>query len=126
MGNPTTFTPTLTQGVGITSSAASGTCFQLGRVVFFFASFTANSAGTAGQAIILGGLPIAGQALSGLANGIYVSSVITRLIGSMASAPSVSLAFFGADNGASNFGVSPAVTVTSGDSITVSGWYAAA
>lgn len=51
-----TWTPTVTQGAAITSSSNTGTYLVLGPMVAVQMAFTASSAGTGGNTIVIGGL----------------------------------------------------------------------
>lgn len=72
-GAATTFTPTLTQGVAVTTSAATGRYIIIGKLAIVTFNMTASASGTAGSAIVVGGIPgaVAPQS-SGGATALYV------------------------------------------------------
>lgn len=52
-----TWTPSITQGVALGASALSGEYVVIGKLVIVGYSITLNSAGTAGQPVVIGSLP---------------------------------------------------------------------
>ena len=53
-----TWTPTLTQGVSVTFTTTRARYVQLGKITFVLCHITATSAGTVGQTITVGNLPV--------------------------------------------------------------------
>jgi len=114
-----TFTPTLTQSASITLSTATGQYILLGKLLLGRVFVQASSAGTAANAIVLGGLPFA-QSNDGFpkAWGQFARSGNNPnylLVGTWLSSTTLSLDSGAGATGA--FGVNPAVTIASGDSL---------
>lgn len=111
--------PALTQGVAVTKTVARARYTRIGRTVIAQFSLAATSAGTAGQNVIVG-LPVAAAVGSGVMLGaahFYDASAATRyvIVADLASSTTV---WFVHDTGGGNvFGVTPGVTLASGDEI---------
>lgn len=119
------FTPTLTQSASVTASTAAGRYFRLGSWVFYTVRLVASSSGTAGNAIVIGGLPVAAAdtsvaAAPGWANFTRSSNPVYPLAAHWNT--STSVRFF-ANAGTNVFGINPAVTLASGDEMNVTGFY---
>jgi len=120
-GASQSFTPTLTQSGSVSTSSATGRYIKVGKWVVAQCSVTASSAGTAGNQIIIGGLPVAqsndafphcvGRYLNAAGNSNYL------LVGEFATTTSMILYSGGAATG--RFGVNPVVTIASGDIISL-------
>lgn len=119
------FTPTLAQSVSVTASTATGRYFRLGVWVVYTIRLVASSAGTAGNTIVVGGLPIvAGNTAAFAGPGFAHFARGTNPVYPLAAnwQTSSSLRFF-ANAGTGLFGANPAVTLTSGDEMNVAGFY---
>ena len=121
-GTDSTYTPTLTQSATITKTVNEARYIQNGRIVDVWVILSATSSGTAANALVLG-LPVAasghlstaaigtGYVYDGSANLTYhghwrLTTTTTANFTSHGSAPATGA-----------FGVSPAVTIASGDAI---------
>jgi hypothetical protein len=116
----TNFTPTMQQSVSITLSTATGRYTRYGPLVIATARMIASSSGTAGSALVVGGLPVA--ALDTAAGGSQAFGWFSRagnpnhlLHGLWASNTTVN--FYSGSAATGLFGVNPAVTIVSGDEV---------
>jgi hypothetical protein len=113
VGAWTAFTPTLNQGPAVAMTVNKAAYNKVGRQVTVFIQLTASAAGTAGNAITIGGIPAAIAAVT--ANG--AASVGTAYLGF--SPPRVGTVVFASstqlqvqvDNNTGVAGVAPAVTL---------------
>jgi hypothetical protein len=127
----TTWTPTASQSVALTLSSAVGRYIQIGKMVIATADITINSTGTAGQVVVIGGLPVTSTQRGNAGAGSYFDVSATtdyHLFGTWQSTTQVAL---GSNNsstasGAGGFGLSPAVTAAAGDIVHLTLVYEAA
>jgi hypothetical protein len=121
------FTPTLTQGAALTLTSVVGRYFQIGKLVIATVNFTINSAGTAGNQMIIGSLPVAALTRGVPGNGIFIdaSASAYSITSIWASSTSASL-MATTSTAASPFGAAPAVTAAAGDQVNMTFIYEAA
>jgi hypothetical protein len=119
-GASTSWTPALQQSVVVTLSSVSGRYITIGSLVVAWGRCVASSAGTAGVAIAMTGLPVneAGftnafcfGTFSRAANPNYL------LVGQALSSSSVN--FYSGNAATGLFGINPAITLASGDIVDV-------
>ena len=125
----TAFTPTVTQGVGVTISVTYARYCVIGKLVLVQFRLGIQSAGTAGNAIVVNGLPVAAKN-SGNNEDACGSAIHTGIAGSnYAMTPlllaSTSISFI-ASGGSSYFGIGPAVTLANGHALGADLMYEAA
>jgi hypothetical protein len=118
----TNFTPTMSQSGGITLSTATGRYTRYGPLVIATTRCIASSSGSASNALVVGGLPV--TALDTAAGGGTCFGFFSRagnpnhlLHGVWASTSSVN--FYSGAAATGLFGVNPAVTIASGDEVSL-------
>jgi hypothetical protein len=120
----TSYTPTVTQGVGVTATIQECRFTQINKIVFIKGHLTLTSAGTAGSSIRLtypSGLDpvnITGSfAPSAGAAGYYDASTTVQY-NMTVQTTAATIRFFADGTGGSNFGQFPALTAANGDILT--------
>jgi hypothetical protein len=116
----TSYTPTVTQGVGVTSTVSYAKYSRVNKIVTLSVAVTCTSAGTAGSTINVT-LPVAPTATAGAfgktfgAGGFYDSSTTQQYNLTLQQSGINSVAFYGDGTGGSYFGQFPGVTIANGD-----------
>ena len=110
------YTPTLTQGVTVTKTVVQARYCQLQKTVIGQMVLNVTSAGTAGNFVLVG-VPLTARATNGMSVFGYIYDANTNLIYNVTGYmyTTTTMAFFYQTGSA--FGVSPAVTLASGDQI---------
>lgn len=131
-GALTSFTPTITQGVGVTFTINTSTYQRIGRMVLFQGLYAITSAGTPANAVVIT-LPVTGLAAGNMWTGtglIQDVSASTQFPGSLVNASTTTYNIgSNSTGGAINavYGSTGFVAgLASGDVIKVSGFYEAA
>lgn len=125
----TAWTPTLTQSAVVTKTVNYAKYTKVGRAVQFAIDLSVTGAGTAANTVLVGLPPPAAAGPVGLMVGvmlIYDASATTRYHGNpeLASASTVGMGY--SQPNPSLFGITPAVTLASGDLVRLLGAYEAA
>lgn len=111
-----TWTPTMTQGVALTVSVLYARYSVIGKTLIAQARLTVGSAGTAGQGITVGGLPIARTNSYGVNSGIvgtyHYYTGTQYFVGAQVDGAATNIV--GISDAAGVFGTSPAITAASG------------
>lgn len=113
------WTPTVTQGVGVTVTVSNARYAVIGKVCFLYAKLTLTSAGTAGQAMVVGGIPAGIAPLAtymGVGSFMYYDAGSTYKIGAPVFISDTTLRLrchLGGD-----LGVDPAITCANTDELT--------
>jgi len=122
----TTFTPTVTQSTTVTTSTANGRYVQIGKLVIGSIDITMSGAGTGGNSIIIGALPVAAFTTSmTIGAGTYLQAGGTRYVLGLSMASTTTFGFY-THTGTGNFGVNPAVTCANTDILRATFSYEAA
>lgn len=123
----TAFTPTLTQSATLTKTVNYAKYQRVGRTIFCVINLAITSAGTAGNAILVG-LPVTAASSSGIVGVFrYFDSGSAIYVGTAsADGGSTSVTRLFAPSSTAAFGINPAVTAASGDTVEVSITYEAA
>lgn len=122
-GASLTFTPTVTQSGAVSTSSATGRYLKIGKWVIAQLQLVCSSAGTAANAIIIGGLPVNTSndgfphAIGFFSRGGPPGTLNHLLAGFFDTATTLKLLAGAAATG--NFGVNPGVTLASGDVISM-------
>lgn len=126
-----TWTPSITQGVAVTSTIATARYIKMGRVVHCYMRINVTSSGTSGQDVIIT-LPVPGFAHGGSAipvgsGWVYDSSTTTMYEGSWGILGSGLTVDMASDaTGGNAWGIVPAIGLASGDIISFGLTYEAA
>jgi hypothetical protein len=122
-GTDSTYTPTLTQSATISKTVNEARYIQTGRIVEVWVVLSPTSSGTASNALILG-LPVAasGHLSSALVGDGYIydgsgANVTYHGHWRLTSTTTVNFTSHGSAPATGAFGISPAVTIASGDAI---------
>lgn len=123
----TSYTPTLTQSATLTKTINYAKYQRVGRLIFMTVNLAITSAGTAGNAILVG-LPVTAASSSGIIGSFrYFDSGSAIYVGTAsADGGSTSVTRLFAPSSSAAFGINPAVTAASGDTVEVSITYEAA
>lgn len=111
----TAFTPTLTQGVALTLSVATGRYIQLGKLVIASVDITINSAGTASNALTLGALPVSSAQRGTPGNAYYSDNNVSTNYSLTPFWTGATTMVFATNASTSRFGINPAVTAAAAD-----------
>jgi hypothetical protein len=118
----TTYTPAITQGVGVTSTVQRAKYARVNKLIFVSVSLACTSAGTGGNVISVT-LPVTATAAAGtfgnpIGAGIfYDSSTTVQYNTSVTQNGTTALYLYANGSGGSVFGQQPAVTIANGDII---------
>lgn len=123
------WTPTVTQGVAVTISLIEAKYLVEGQRVSMYAVFTATSNGTAGQSIVIGGIPSAATPASSLV-GVFPLGLATVVDVGVSGysgfifAPSSATSWFFLDTVThTNIGLNPNFGLVNADSIQINAMY---
>ncbi len=117
MGAWTNWTPTVTQSASISLTNNYARYIRIGKTVVVQASLTLTSAGSAGNIIYIGGLPVAPANSSNLLGNFYFQSAgIVFYGGSVIIASGSTMQFIVSGNG-NYMGLSPSFAIKNGDNI---------
>lgn len=117
------WTPTVTQSVSVTFTNTFARYIVIQKLVFFRARLGVTSAGTTGNAVIIGGLPFSFASVSGHVGTIRIlDSGTGNYVGILAVNTATSVVGV-ADGLANVIGITPNFALASGDTITVEGAY---
>lgn len=121
----TSYTPTLTQSGALTKTVTYAKYQRIGRTIHLMVNLTITSAGTAGNAIVIG-LPVAAASSSGVLGSFRYLDAGTTVYAGICFGVSTTTMELASTNNANPFGVSPAVTAANNDTIQVAVTYEAA
>jgi hypothetical protein len=121
------FTPTVTQGVAITTTVTFAAYALLDNVAHVQMRLVLGSAGTAGADVVVG-LPVAARRTdaSGLADaggGVFFDASVPTFRVLRAQAVSTTTVKFFSDAASDFFGANPAITIANGDIVTLNLMY---
>ena len=125
------YTPAISQGVGITKTVDYAKYTQVNKIVVVSVALNCTSAGTASNTILIT-LPVASVSAAGAfgqtfgAGGFYDLSTTQQYNLSAQLAGTTIIGLYGNGSGGSLFGQFPAITVASGDRIFFNAVYEAA
>ena len=123
------WTPTVTQGAAVTVTVTEAKYCVIGKVAHFYAKVALTSAGTAGQYIVIGGIPaaaaMAATAYYSVGHFVAYDAAPSALFyaGVLRSNNNASALIMNTDGGTGALGINPAWTVANGDSLNISGTY---
>lgn len=113
-----TWTPTLTQSGALTLSASAGRYMRIGNLLVAHFTITINSAGTGGNAITLGGLPVNASSTGRIFGAAFYNDNGTTFYNCFTHLSSTSAIVF-VSGGANGFlGAAPSFAAAAGDTLT--------
>ena len=119
------WTPTVTQGVGVAVTVTEAKYCVVGKVCHLYAKLVLASAGTGGQRVVIGGVPVAAQTA-------YTNSIVgqahvrdagtTRYAGQLYALTASTFCIF-VDGNADQLGATPAYTIANTDELWITATY---
>ena len=112
----TSFSPTVTQSVGVTFTNNYSKYARSGRMITWSFSLTMTSAGTAANNVVVS-VPVAATSTTALAGSgsVYDASVTTNYSGALAGLSVTTVIFVGDWSGSGGWGFSPNLALAIGD-----------